>query len=184
LPSALERLLARAVSLLEGSGFEYMVIGGFALPSFGPVRTTVDVDLAVKVDSAKESERLVARASAENFMPGVASYSNPVCVLLDKKTGLEVELWLRPDGVEWDRETLRKRRRVRTGGVKAWVISPEDFIVSKLARPDRGVQDEKDVAGVLARLGVFLDRSYLNKRARRAGVLPVLEAISRAVSKE
>jgi len=184
LPNALERLLARSVSLLEGSGFEYMVIGGFALPSFGPVRTTVDVDVAVKVDSAREFESFVARAAEEKFKPSVASFSNSVCVFLDEKTGLEVEFWLRPDGIEWDRETLRRRKKTDIGGVKAWVVSPEDFIVSKLARPDRGVQDEKDVAGVFVRVGKRLDHRYLNRRARKAGVLPVLEAIRRTVSGE
>ena len=161
-----------------------MVIGGFALPSFGPIRTTVDLDVAVKVDSAKEFERLVTKAAEEKFKPGVASFSDSVCVFLDEKTGLEIELWLRPDGIEWDRETLRRRSRVEIGEAKAWVVSPEDFIVTKLARPDRGVQDEKDVAGVLVRLGNRLDLGYLNRRARRAGVLSVLEAISRALPKE
>ncbi len=101
-----------------------------------------------------------------------------------RRPGLEVEFWLRPDGIEWDREALRRRRKVDIGGVKAWVVSPEDFIVSKLARPDRGVQDEKDVAGVLVRVGSRLDHRYLNRRARKAGVLPVLEAIRRTVSEE
>ena len=182
--SALERLLARAVSFLEGSGHEYMVIGGFALPSFGPMRTTVNLDVAVKVDSVSEFESFVARAAEAEFEPSAASFSNSVCVFVDKKTSLEIEFWLRPDGIVWDRETLRRRRKVNIGDVMAWVVSPEDFIVSKLARPDRGVQDEKDVAGVLVRLGNRLDYHYLNRRARRAGVLSVLEAITRTASKE
>jgi hypothetical protein len=61
--------------------------------------------------------------------------------------------------------------------VDIWVVSPEDFIVSKLARPDRGVVDEQDVKSVLERDDVELDWLYLKERAKRAGVLALLEAI-------
>jgi len=184
LPNALERLLVRSASFLERSGLEYMVIGGFALPSYGAVRATVDLDIAVKVESEKKFGRLVGRATAAGFKPTVASFGNPVCVFLDGETGMEVEFWLRPDGIRWDGETLRRRRKTAIGGVKVWLVSPEDFIVSKLARPDRGVQDEKDVAGILARLGNQLDRSYLRKRARLAGVVSLLDAIGKTISTE
>lgn len=54
---------------------------------------------------------------------------------------------------------------------------PRDFIVSKLARPDRGVVDEQDVKSVLERDDVELDWRYLEDRAERAGVLTLLEII-------
>lgn len=184
MPSVLERLLARSISFLERAGFEYMVIGGFALPSYGAVRTTVDLDIAVRVDSAKEFESFVDKAAAAKLQPRIASFENPDCVFLDKETGMEVEFWLRPDGVRWDAETLRRRRRAKIGSAEVWLVSPEDFIVSKLARPDRGVQDEKDVAGIMARLGDHLDRRYLKMRARRAGVEAVLGAITKAISRK
>ena len=63
--------------------------------------------------------------------------------------------------------------------MRVWLISPEDFIVSKLARPDRGVVDEQDVKSVLERDDVELDWRYLEERAERAGVLALLEMIKR-----
>jgi len=62
-------------------------------------------------------------------------------------------------------------------GFEAWIISPEDFIVTKLARPDRSVIDEQDVKSVLIMQRNKLDREYLEKRARNAGVLTLLEII-------
>ncbi len=114
------------------------------------------------------------------FKAGVTSFSDPVSVFMDEKTRLEVEIWLRPDGVEWDGETLRRRRKERIGSVEAWPVSPEDYVVSKLSRPDRGVQDEKDAKGVLTRLGGSLDTKYLKRRAEKAGVLAVLKAVEEA----
>jgi predicted nucleotidyltransferase len=180
LATALEDLLSRTVSFLEREGIDYMVIGGFALPSYGAIRSTVDLDMAVKITDSREFGSFVELAKKSGFKPGVASFSNPVNTFVDGKTGLEVEFWLRPDGIEWDWETLRRRRKVKIGSVDVMLISPEDFIVTKLSRPDRGVQDEMDVKGVLTRLGGSIDGNYLERRAVNAGVLSLLRAIEKA----
>ena len=159
---------------------EYMVIGGFALPSYGAIRATVGLDVAVRIGDGKEFDAFVGRARRAGFRPGVTSFSNPVSIFSDRRTGLEVEFWLRPDGIEWDRETLKRRRKARIGSTEVWLVSPEDFVVTKLSRPDRGVQDEKDAKGVLSRLGGSLDRKYLERCAGRAGVLALLRAIEEA----
>ena len=163
---------------MESLKADYMVIGGFALPSYGAVRATVDLDVAVRLETADEFESFVDAASKAGFEPRVASFSNPVSVFADRKSGMEVEFWLRPDGIEWDEETLRRRRSTKVGLTRVLLVSPEDFVVSKLARPDRGVQDEKDVKSVLARLEGSLDMDYLERRARRMGVSALLEAIA------
>lgn len=156
-----------------------MVIGGFALPAYGEVRTTLDIDIAVRVEKAIDYDALVAMAKESGLQPSVSSFRNAVNVFIDKESGVEVELWLRPDGVSWDSELIRRRKKARMGSVEAMLIPPEDFIVTKLSRPDRGAQDEKDVRGVLARLSGTLDRPYLNRRAKRAGVAELLHAIER-----
>jgi len=85
---------------------------------------------------------------------------------------------LKPDGITLDDETLRRRRKVKLdANILAWIISPEDFIVNKLARPDRGVTDEQDVKSVLVRQDGKLDKEYLKKKAQKAGVLTILKTI-------
>jgi hypothetical protein len=59
-----------------------------------------------------------------------------------------------------------------------FAVGPEDFIVNKLSRKDRGVQDEMDVVSVLERQKSALDREYLAKRARAAGVHGLLSALT------
>lgn len=173
----LEEVLSRAISLLDRLKVDYMVIGGFALPSYGSIRATVDLDVAVRIRTPKEFRDFVEGAKKSGFEPGVASFSNPVSIFVDAKTGVEVEFWLRPDGLKWDARLMRRRRKARIGKVSVWLVSPEDFIVTKLARPDRGVQDEKDAKGVLVRLDRSLDRKYLRERAANAGVLALLQSI-------
>ena len=74
------------------------------------------------------------------------------------------------------------RRRVRVNpyndDFEMFAIGPEDFIVNKLARRDRGVQDELDVVSVLWLQKGKLDYPYLRKRAIQANVTELLETLA------
>jgi hypothetical protein len=155
-----------------------MIIGGYALPFYGRIRTTVDIDLAVVAKTAEEFNQLLNLLQSAGFEPTIHSPLNPVILILDLKEKIEIELWLKPDGITLDDETLRRRKKVRLeANIPAWIVSPEDFIVSKLARPDRGVTDEQDVKSVLIRQQGKLDEEYLKKKAQKAGVLTILKTI-------
>jgi hypothetical protein len=157
-----------------------MIIGGYALPFYGRIRATLDVDLAVVVETEEELVRLREWLLSEGFDVELLSPRNPCFVVVDREKGIEIEVWLKPDGVVFDEESLRRRKRVKLDDdLEAWIISPEDFIVNKLARPDRGTVDEQDVKSVLTRQGDSLDEGYLRKRAKNAGVLKVLETIQK-----
>jgi len=169
--------LDRIVSLLEDQGIDYMLIGGYVLPLYGRIRTTLDIDIAVALTTEAGFTLFLEEAERAGYSVSLGSFLNPVCLLLDRLTDYEIEIWRQPDGVVWDGETLRVRRKANLAGVEAWMISPEDFIVSKLARSDRGVIDEQDVKSVLERDDVILDWSYLRERAERAGVWAQLQMI-------
>ena len=175
---AILRSLQRLLKLLEDTNVPYMIIGGYALPFYGRIRTTVDIDLAVAIGTEKELMQLLNSLRAADFEPAIASPANALIVVLDQKERIEMELWLKLDGVVFDEETLRRRQKAEIdANFWAWVISAEDFIVNKLARPDRGVVDEQDVKSVLIRQANKLDNEYLQRRAKQAGVLAVLQAI-------
>jgi len=175
---AILRSLQRLLGILEEHKVEYMIIGGYVLPFYGRIRTTVDLDLAVAIKTEKELEEFCGWLQQNDFEAKISSFQNPVIVVLDKKERMEMELWLRPDGIVLGDQVLRRRSRVKMGdGVEAWVVGPEDFIVNKLARPERGAIDEQDVKSVLIRQKGKLDEEYLRKRAQRAGFLAVLQMI-------
>jgi len=175
---AILRSLQRLLKALEQYNVACMVIGGYALPFYGRIRTTVDLDLAVAIRTEEELKRLCGWLKENDFEVTIGSFQNPLIVVVDRKEGVEMELWMRPDGIVFDGEALRRRRKVRLGeGVEAWVVSPEDFIVNKLARPDRGAVDEQDVRSVLVRQKDKLDWEYLKKRAQESGVLTILQII-------
>jgi len=177
LPTIL-RSLQRLFRIFENNSVAYMVIGGYALPFYGRIRTTVDIDLAVMIRTEEELSRFCSWLQSEDFEVTIRSLQNPLMMVLDKKEKVEIEVWLKPDGIIFDGETLRRRRKMRLDeNVEAWVVSPEDFIVNKLARPDRGVVDEQDVKSVLVRQRGKLDEEYLKRRAREAEVFTILQII-------
>ena len=175
--SEIAETLERIVSFLESQEIDYMIIGGYVLPMYGRIRTTLDIDIAVALTTEEGFTRFLREAERADYSVSLGSFQNPVCLLHDRLTDYEIEIWRQPDGVVWDGETLRRRRKATLAGVEVWIISPEDFIVSKLARSDRGVIDEQDVKSVLEREDVTLDWLYLKDRAERAGVWAQLQMI-------
>lgn len=175
---AILRSLQRLLNLLEDKNISYMIIGGYALPSYGRIRTTIDIDLAVAIKTEEELKQLLTWLQEIEFKAPISSLQNPLILLVDQKEKIEIELWLRPDGIVFDDETLKRRKRATLPeNIVAWIVSAEDFIVNKLARPDRSVIDEQDVKSVLVMQNGKLDEEYLKMRAQNAGVLEVLKKI-------
>jgi hypothetical protein len=155
-----------------------MIIGGYALPFYGRIRTTVDIDLAIAIKTKEELDQLLNWLKSADFEPTEYSPLNPLIVIVDRKEKIEIEVWLKPDGIVFDNETLERRKKVKLdANIWAWIVSAEDFIVNKLARPDRGVIDEQDVKSVLVRQENKMDNGYLQRRAKKAGVLTILQTI-------
>jgi predicted nucleotidyltransferase len=157
-----------------------MLIDGYALPFYGRVRATLDIDIAVAINTKQEHEQLRKWLHDIDIDIEVTLYApdNPVMVIVDRKEKVEAELWLKPDGITFDNETLKRRKKAKLNeNINAWIISPEDFIINKLARPDRGAVDEQDVKSVLIRQAEKLDNKYLTKRAQQANVLTILQSI-------
>jgi len=155
-----------------------MIIGGYALPFYGRIRTTLDLDIAVAIKTEKELNQLRKWLQSINIEITNYAPNNPLMIILDQKEKVETELWLKPDGITFNHETLKRRRKVTLNkNISAWIISPEDFIINKLARPDRGAIDEQDVKSVLVRQENKLDNPYLTKRAQKASVLTILQTI-------
>jgi hypothetical protein len=175
---AILRTLQKIIKLFDENKIDYMIIGGYALPFYGRIRTTVDLDLAVAVKTKAKFDLLLNLLRAADFEPTIRSPRNPLILAKDRKEKIELELWTKPDGIVFDKETLKRRRKANLSqNISAWLVSPEDFIVTKLARPDRGVTDEQDVKSVLVRQADKLDEKYLENRAKNAGVLAILQTI-------
>lgn len=159
-------------------GIPHMLIGGYALSAYGRIRATLDIDIAIAAEFA-DVVRVHRELAKRRFqLPSSPNEKAPLFVVTDMINKVEVEIWTKPDGVVFDNELLR--RRVKVGpfdDFTMYAIGPEDFIVNKLARHDRGVQDEQDVVSVLKRMNDKLDYEYLERRAIDAKVNALLEIL-------
>lgn len=183
-PSFIE-CLRKLVKVFEEEEIDYMFIGGLALPAYGEIRATQDVDVAVAVTSLQNLEHLFNQLRKRSFEPTSYPSLDASCsYFLDRENMVDVEIWLKPDGVKFDIELLARRRRIELEeNLDTWVIGPEDFIVNKLSRVDRRARDENDVVSVLIEQRERLDREYLEKRAKEFDVFPLLQVLERRVEK-
>ena len=173
------RALRKLSGILDEFSVPHILIGGFALPAYGHIRATQDIDLAIAISYERSVELHRQLQKAGYQLPSGPHPDAPVFLVTDLKEMLEVELWMKPDGVTFDEELLRRRVKVRpfNDQFEMFAIGPEDFVINKLARSDRSVQDESDVASVLARQKGKLDYEYLRRRAVHAGVSELLDTL-------
>lgn len=142
------------------------------------------MDIAIAA-SFPEVVQLHKRLVERGFqLPSSPNEQAPFFFLTDLENKAEIEVWTRPDGVVFDEELLRRRVTVRPfdDNFEMFAIGPEDFIVNKLSRKDRGVQDEMDVVSVLKLQKDKLDYEYLAKRAKAADVMGLLKVLSNRVA--
>lgn len=175
----ISQALRKLVQLLDNLGIPHMLIGGWALPAYGHVRATLDLDLAIAA-SFPDIQRLHNTLASSGYqLPSPPLREAPMFFMFDPHNETEIEIWTRPDGVEFNAELLRRRIQVKPfhDDFEIFAIGPEDFIVNKLARTDRSVQDEQDVVSVLQRQKNKLDYDYLRRRAREARVFPILQEL-------
>ena len=175
--------LQNLAQVLERLQVDYMLIGGYALPAYGLLRATVDIDIAIfmRLPEPMELKKELERA---DFQVSSFTQETPCFVVTDLKAVVEIEVWLKPDGIVMDDECLRRRRKIKIGGLDFWIIGPEDFIVNKLSRRDRRVQDETDVVSVLRNARLKLDVPYLYEIAERADILPPLKVVEKKAREE
>jgi len=170
----------KLVAVFDEERIDYMFIGGLALTAYGQIRATQDIDVAIIVKKLKNLKRLITSLVNEGFEAASTPNLKAACIyLLDRENLVDVELWQKPDGIRFDRDLLSRRKKANLpGNTRIWIIGPEDFIVNKLAKSDRGAQDESDAVSVLIGMKDKLDREYLDKRAEQFvvnGLLKTLE---------
>ena len=179
--------IKKIVGILESLKIDYMLLGGWALPAYGNVRATVDVDIALCPEIAINRSRLEKlRSELKKKQVEIVtsdSSESPVFAWADLENKVEGEFWFKPDGVPMKNEVLERRIRRRIGDVEVWVIGPEDFIVNALARSDRGPSHDQDALSVLMKSSIdqsiSLDMEYLERRAKSADVSGLLRSLQR-----
>ncbi|MBI4607310.1 MAG: hypothetical protein HY721_35540 [Planctomycetes bacterium] len=160
----LEVIFRRSVDVVERGGVRYLVYGGLALPVWGSVTTTQDVDLVVHV-TEEEAARLIHAFRMDGFrLPDDAER------LFTIDTWTTASLGGRDVDIAWgatdfDLEALSRAVTVHLFDRVVPVASAEDLILYKLTAHRR--KDLGHVEDIILRQGTKLDLKYLRSWAQR-----------------
>jgi hypothetical protein len=122
------------IELLNSTQVEYMLVGGYALATYGHPRYTGDMDVWVKPEP-KNIERLLLVLSAFGFASvGLkeADFMQPEAVVQLGYPPARIDLLTAIDGVTFD-ACYRRREMIEIEDVTIPVIHIQDFRTNKLA---------------------------------------------------
>jgi hypothetical protein len=176
-------LLAQVAAIFDGLGISYALGGSMASSLVGEPRSTVDVDIAIKLER-EAGVALLDRVSAEFYVPvdsaRVAIGAHSSFDLIDTAHGLKVDLFVLGDGL-LDRMQIERRIKITIPCIAdgLWVTSPEDQVLRKLdwyrSSGHESQRQWRDVVGILRVHGDALDVGYLDGTAQELGLRTLLD---------
>lgn len=164
---------------LDRASVGYYVTGSEALSIWAEPRQTLDIDLVIDVP-ASAYDAIVRPAFEDAYLVNdlVETATGAYGGVIHRTEIEKADLVLRRDD-PWSRSAFDRRREVDDPALgRAWVVSPEDLVLAKLAWSDGGASERqvRDAASIV-RLHAGLDEPYLDRFARLLGVQDLLEAI-------
>lgn len=161
-------LFRRISTALEQAGIPYMLTGSFASTFYGKARATQDIDFVIA--ATPDQIRVLL-----SLLPEKEYYSDLYSALealkhqsmfniLDMESCMKIDLIVRKSG-EYSQQAFRRRISQDIQGVRVFVATAEDLVLSKLewAKLGQSSRQIEDVAGVLMVQWESLDREYLKR---------------------
>lgn len=120
---------------LETAGITYMITGGSAVGFWGHIRTTMDIDILIKIQPKQilpflksiEGESYVDIEEAKR-----AIFSKEMFNVILHKTSFKVDIIPLDEKNAYAVEEFKNRVKVRFQDKEIFVVSPEDLVISKL----------------------------------------------------
>lgn len=171
------------VGLLSDAGIEYMVSGSIASTIHGESRTTNDIDIVIDPDKQKLEKFLnsigdgycVSKAEVIDAMNNRSMFN-----IIDVECGWKIDLIIKKTP-PFSILEFRRKRKAEVLGTPAFIVSPEDSILSKLvwSKDTQSQTQGRDVLGILASQYNRLDFEYLKDWAKRLDVSDALNELIR-----
>jgi DNA polymerase elongation subunit (family B) len=180
---SMNEILRLVCEFLNEEKVVYVVVGGLAVLFYGIPRTTMDIDLIIRMD-IDETKRFAQFLTENDFFADEAdiktAFGEKSHATIDDKTSM-IRLDIKGIYGENDQITLKRRRKVSLADFEFFVASPEDTIANKLLFGSE--QDVKDAEGIYARQFDNLDMAYLEERCKRLEVYEEFLTMKRRVER-
>lgn len=154
---------SRVVEALNKAGVAHVLVGAFARNYYAEPRSTKDADIVISITPGALNP-LVAALGADFYLDEQMSFETNTGtmkhVLAHKSSGFTVELfYLSADA--HDQERFQRRRATTLNGQPTFVLTAEDYIVTKLRWPRS--KDLDDVRDVIAMQGNALNWGHIHR---------------------
>jgi hypothetical protein len=163
---------------LSASHVPFMLTGSFALAYYATPRMTRDLDIVVALNE-RDVETLVAAFASDFYIDADAArtaiLSERMFNLMHLESGVKVDLIVRKSA-EFRQVEFARRQAVAIAGIRTWIVSCEDLILSKLvwALQSNSELQRRDIQQLLAGT---IDLDYIRTWAPQLGVTRLLDEL-------
>lgn len=176
------KVLKDVCERLNKANILYMLSGSVAMNYYAEPRMTRDIDIVIVLNKANVEK--FTSIFAPNFyvdeeMVRTEISRSGMFNILHNESIIKVDFILKKDG-EFNCAEFERRRQVEIEGVKVWIVSPEDLVISKLnwAKDSLSEMQFRDVKTILNTVE-NLDMKYVSRWAKMLGVSDLLGKLSR-----
>jgi hypothetical protein len=163
---------------LSAAGVPFMLTGSFALAYYATPRMTRDLDIVVALGE-RDVETLVAAFAADFYIDAdearTAVLTERMFNLMHLESGVKVDLIVRKSD-EFRHVEFSRRQPVAIAGIRTWIVSSEDLILSKLvwALQSNSELQRRDIQQLL---GGAINLDYIRKWAPQLAVTTLLDEL-------
>mgnify|MGYP000727868994 CR=1 FL=1 len=127
------RALKKITDILNKEGIDYMLVGGFAVSYHNRARTTNDIDLVLQIYPRNISQIIKYFPEWKGFEQGFKDSVRlgQLFNITDFETGIRYDFMTYQDS-DYNWTAFERRKEVEFFGIKCYISSKEDLIISKL----------------------------------------------------
>ena len=172
-------ILKDVVNRLESAGFSYMLTGSMAMNYYAEPRMTRDIDIVIAL-KITDASSLIELFSDTYYISDVAVNDAirdlSMFNLIHLDSVVKIDVIVRKEN-EYRRHEFERRCEIDFAGIKLWVVSKEDLILSKLvwAKDSNSELQLRDIKNLLS---LQADVDYMQEWAKKLGVLSLLKGLS------
>jgi hypothetical protein len=159
-------VLKMVITRLDSSAIPYMVSGSIAANFYTTPRMTRDIDIVIEVE--KEDAQKLFSLFSDDFYIDIESVKRAIrdehmFNIIHNEAIIKVDFIIRKE-TDYRKIEFKRRRSIFFEGLKIYITSPEDLIVSKLfwAKDSFSEMQIRDVKNLMNTLPE-LDREYIEK---------------------
>ncbi len=164
-----EITLAGVARCLNELGVPYAIIGGLANAVWGEPRSTLDIDVAIRVEDERVAQVIAQLAHRFHSMTSdPQAFVKRTSVLpLRSDAGVRIDVVFAR--LPFEEDVIRRAVAIDVGPAQVRFCTAEDLILMKIASERQ--RDQDDARGVAVRRKRELDLNYLEPRIRELSLL-------------